>query len=461
MRILLFAVSFCVWSCVDDPPPLPPVASDGGVESDATPAAPSIADVLECGTVGDAGSLPEGTDLRRVVIDPAIFPDARCNDGTQAVFYVRPADTVAGRNRWVIQLQGGGGCHDANDCAKRWCSIDSHIGMEHMTSRSAPPGITGDGILARRPENPYGDANHVLLRYCSSDNHGGRAEVDVDATHPITNEPVRFHLAFRGRDILDAMIATLRKDGAMVDASMPDLDDGVDVLLAGASAGAGGVIGNADYLGEILRAHHTGSGVLRFTALVDSTFGAPAAGLDWSTSTMCSSRSLCTWEAIMTYFQQMYARETDASCNAMHATDAWMCQDTDHMIHHHVTTPFFIRQGLRDRLLVDNAVDAMATVPGQGLMTEQLATGLMRADLLSLANLRSTAEEAAEITTVPGVFGPPCAKHETLSDNPNTYMASLTTANTTYRMFDLLSNWQAGQGVNAVIYDPTMAFACP
>ena len=33
-------------------------------------------------------------------------------------------------------------------------------------------------------------------------------------------------------------------------------------------------------------------------------------------------------------------------------------------------------------------------------------------------------------------------------------MASLTTANTTYRMFDLLSNWQAGQGVNAVIYDP-------
>lgn len=463
MRILLAAVVLC--ACIHDPEPPAPETPDGGM-GDAGSAAPSIADVLDCGTAGSAGGLPAGNDLRRIELDPAAFPSARCNDGTQAVFYVRPAATVAGRSRWMIQLQGGGGCHDAATCAKRWCSVDSNIGMEHMTARMAPTGLVGQGVLARDAANPYADANHVLLRYCSSDNHGGRTgPLDVETVHPVTGDAVKFRIEFHGRDILDAVIATLRKDGGPIDATLPDLDDATDVVLAGASAGGGGVIGNADYLEEILRTKSTNATALRFVALIDSTFSPANEALDWGTSTLCTNQTLCTWQAILTFFSKLYARETDASCMAWHAAHApgseWLCQDSDHIVRNHVTTPFFMRQGLRDRLLGPNAVESLVSVPGRGLMTEQLFTSIVHDDLLALANLRTTAEEAAAITTTPGAFGPPCMKHETLSDNANALGVSVTTSGTAYTMFGLFSNWQRAQGVSSVVYDPTMTATCP
>lgn len=455
--ILVVLASACTSADPVDP------GLDGGSGSDAAPAAPSIADVLDCATVGSAGGLPAGPDLEKVVLDMTAFPAARCNDGTPAVFYVQPAQTAAGRDRWMIQLQGGGGCHDPESCARRWCSINSNLGVEHMTSRNTPDSIADIGILSRDPRNAYADANHVLVRYCSSDNHGGRTgPIDVDAHHPITMEPIRYRIEFHGRDILDAVISTLRQDGASI-TGMPDLDEANDVVLAGASAGGGGVIGNADYLGEILRAHNTDASALRFAALVDSTFGPEGTTLDWTTSTMCTGASLCSFESILTHFSQMYVRETDASCASHHPPGSgseWECQDGDHIIRNHVTTPFFVRQGLRDRLLAPNAVDSMVTVPGRGLMSEALFEELVRADLLALANIQTTAEEGASITRVPGTFGPPCTKHETLSDNPAALAVTVTKDGTAYTMFDLFTAWQAGQG-QSVVWTPGMTAACP
>ncbi|MFN0245756.1 MAG: pectin acetylesterase-family hydrolase [Kofleriaceae bacterium] len=438
---------------------------DGGVDPmpDAAPAAPSIADVLDCGTVGSAGGLPQGMDLVKVELDPTLFPKARCNDGTQSVFYVRPAATVAGRGRWMLQLQGGGGCHDPESCARRWCSVDTNMGMEHMTSRNAPDAIGGQGILTRDSRNPYADANHVFVRYCSSDNHGGRTDpIDVDAHHPITMEPLRFRIEFHGREILDAVLSTLRHDGASIP-GMPDLDDATDVVLAGASAGAGGVISTADHVGEVLRANNGNAAALRFAALIDSTFGPSDQALDWSTSTMCTGQDLCTFGAIMTYFSQMHVRDTDASCHAYHASrpgTEWMCQDLDHILRHHIATPFFVRQGLRDRLIMPNAVESMVTVPGRGLMTEALFEELVRAELALLANLPATAEEGGSITRVPGVFAPPCTKHETLSDNANAFGVSVTVNTVARTMFDAFTLWQSGQN-QPVIWSMGMPADCP
>src|SRR5690606_25252910 len=106
-----------------------------GGEPDAASGTPWIQDVLDCGTEASAGGLADGgTALQRVDLDPAIFPDAVCNDGTPGFFYFRPAGSEAARNRWVIQLQGGGSCANPSHCAKRWCSIDTAFGMTQMTA---------------------------------------------------------------------------------------------------------------------------------------------------------------------------------------------------------------------------------------------------------------------------------------------------------------------------------------
>ena len=181
-----------------------------------------------------------------------------------------------------------------------------------MTATLSPAGgIVADGILqqggAGGEPNPLGDANHVFVRYCSSDSWAGTAgAIDVDAVHPITAAPVRFRIAFAGAAILDAVVATLRRDGAAPPAytlgggstTLPDLDDAVAVTFAGASAGGAGVAHQADRLRADLRAHNTACGgaacPLQFLALIDSAFGPSSEHLDFSTSTLCADAGLCT-----------------------------------------------------------------------------------------------------------------------------------------------------------------------
>lgn len=172
----------------------PPVDTAPPIDA---PAAPWIGDALDCGTPASAGGLGPGTELQRVNLDPAQFPDALCNDGTPGFFYFRPAATAAARDRWVIQLQGGGGCSNPDNCAARWCSVDTNFGETQMTATLSPPvGINGNGILARGgalgEPNPLADGNQVFIRYCSSDGWAGTAgSVDVDGRHPISGAPVQ------------------------------------------------------------------------------------------------------------------------------------------------------------------------------------------------------------------------------------------------------------------------------
>jgi hypothetical protein len=449
---LLLSLAAC--GGVADPPtgadaadPIDPTgAIDAADPIDAAPAA-WIGDVLDCGTPASAGGLGPGTELQRVNIDAAAFPDALCNDGTRAFFYVRPAATAAARNRWVIQLQGGGGCGNPDSCAARWCSVDTNFGMTQMTATLSPAmGINGNGILARGgalgEPNALGDYNQVFIRYCSSDAWAGTAgPVDVDGHHPITGAPVRFRVAFSGAKIIDAVLATMRRDGAAPppytlgggSVALPDLDDAEAVVLAGAAAGGAGTIQNADRVREHLRAHNTACAgatcPLAYLAIIDSIFKPDYAALDWSTSNPCTMGGLCTYQAAMTADAgAMIGRQADASCATWHAAhdpaNAWRCNDDGHIVRHHVTSPFVVRMGLTDELISSNMIDAMFTVPGRGLMTLASFADLLRADLRALPT--STPEEP--FARPPAVFGPPCAKHETLSNDEATFGATVVAA---------------------------------
>src|SRR5688500_9937153 len=143
--------------------------------------APPIQEVFNCGTVGAAGGLAAGTDMVRYTIDNGRYPQALCNDGSPAVFYFVPHTAAEDRGKWIVFLQGGGGCGGGQDCAERWCSIDTNFGMDKMTSTLTKPSIRAGGFLSPDPRNRFGSWNRVLIHYCSSDGWTGTNTVDTQA----------------------------------------------------------------------------------------------------------------------------------------------------------------------------------------------------------------------------------------------------------------------------------------
>jgi hypothetical protein len=227
------------------------------------------------------------------------------------------------------------------------------------------------------------------------------------------------------------------------------------------------VINNVDRLREQLRIHNTACNascpVVR--ALIDSTFGPSNETLDWSTSTLCSTQLACTWEDVLTLATSMYPTSVDASCASWHAqfapATAYLCKDTDHVLRNHLTTPFMVRQGLRDELLSDNAITTGVSVPGQGPMTFPLFARLVRDQLAALGQLPITAEEGVAISTTPAAYGPPCPDHETLSSNLGVYDVQVRSAGVLRTMFDVYSNWIAFALPQQAIYQPGDPVICP
>ena len=440
-----------------------PADVDSGTLKDGGAGAPLLGDAFDCGkatAVGGLASSSRASALERKQVDVGAFPDALCNDGTPALFYVRPASTSAGMNKWVIQLLGGGACSSPALCAKRWCSVDTNFSKTQMTSATSPERTDGEGIFARSSDgtlpaaNPLEDANQVLVKYCSSDTWRGTArDVEVEAPHPVTGTTTRYRVHFLGRRILEAVLATLRRDGAPAttwgpqDTELPDLDVASEVVLAGASAGGGGTAFNLDWLQQELRAHNPDVQVL---GLIDSTFGPDLIGLDYAQGPACTQMGLCSDAAYLGYGLQaqvgLWQVAPEESCSAHHAQDdaGWKCASDTHVILHHLTTPFFVRQGLSDGLISDPYVEGGLRVDGQpftlGIFGREVSE-----QLDGFSSLAATAEEGGAVTQAPGGFGPLCPKHETLRSTPDTFNVHVTPAGgSPVRMFDAWNAWRTG-----------------
>lgn len=429
----ILVVPFVLGACgVDDGAAGQPDASaDAVIDTagiDAAPTAPPLPEALDCGVFNPS---PGGADLQRFDLDA--FPEARCNDGTVAVFYFRPGATAAGRDNWLIELQGGGACASPSTCAARWCSIDQQFSATAMSSRNQPAAWKADGITRRAGPagevNPFADWNHVFVHYCSSDTWDGqRPPIAVDAVHPVTGAPVRYQIEFRGAAIFDAAIATLRREGVAVPAytlgggatELPDLDSAAQVVLAGASAGGAGVIANADRLAARLRATNP---TLRFGAIADSITGPDKGLLDYAPSMPCTLAGWCSYQAHMEnhpgpVFQLSRGEDTCASWHAAHApATAWKCNDSLHAIDHHVTSALVVRMGMRDALISNEYIGAMYGVPGAGPLDLARFAELVAAQRAAMPTLVSEEPRARP----PAVFVPNCPKHETLDDDAAFY----------------------------------------
>lgn len=456
-------------------------------------AVPLIGEALPCGHAADAGGLPAGNDLVRVPIDTSVFPNALCNDGSTPQIYVRPYEGEENKDRWIIQLKGGGACSTPKECAQRWCSVLTNFGKTQMVGDIRNPprsGIGGTGILERiegehSDDNPFGKFNQVYVNYCSSDTWSGTIKDKVVDTFlpcepgagstcpdgsacPATGDdagvcvgtPVRYRIHFLGHEIVDAVFATLRRDGvpALSDgtSTMPDLDDAAYVVFAGASAGGAGVTNNLDRIAGVLRDHNTacqggGSCPLVVEGLIDSIFKPTYEGLNLEDTDACQKAGACTFEAVLRLLQlgtDFWGGVGDESCETWHAAhsgDGWRCTETAHVISHHLTTPFFLRMGLADQLLGGNFVELkLKTASGDAIDSILDFATLLQPQLEWFSTWSDEAEEATDGARAPGVFGPGCSKHETLQSHGAVYETTIAFRSEGRHFFDVWQLWKAG-----------------
>ncbi|HXI11157.1 MAG TPA: pectin acetylesterase-family hydrolase [Thermoanaerobaculia bacterium] len=439
---------------------------------------------VTCGRPGEAGGLGAGTDMQRVVIDSRRYPAALCNDSTPGIFYASRYTREEDRDKWVIFLQGGGGCGSGQECANRWCSAGTNFGMDKMSTSLSKPGINGTGIFDRRESNRFGTWNHVLIYYCSSDNWAGNKLNRLSASNS-SGTAVDFDIHFRGSKIIEAVVDTLRKTsggrvrsvkaGLSTTPLLPDLDEATEVLFGGSSAGGGGVRNNTDKLGGILRANNircsgTSACPLIYRAAVDASFGPDSSKLDFSTSSFCASDPRqCSYEGVFNtrYISTVvdtWGSERDQSCMAWHQTNApgteWRCSDGEHLFAHHLSSELFARQDLQDQLISGNFVEA-------GLGSALNFGRLMESDLRNFPTIFSRAEEGP--TSAGGrpvaVFGPQCGDHESFTSNRAFFNVKVTQNAVPYSFHDVLWNWWSGASPQVVIRSFTgkagPALECP
>ena len=421
-------------------------------------------DVLPCGRPGEAGGLAGGTDLYRMVVDTARYPNAICNDGSPAVFYIRRYSIPDNRNKWHIQLQGGGACGSGQSCAERWCSANTNFGMDKMTSSLSKPSIRATGILSPNSESQFATWNHVLIYYCSSDSWTGRAHgVDLEATQD--SGSVNYMIYFQGADVVDSVfdilsnptgrIRPVRREPGSVVPRMPDLDDATDVLISGSSAGGGGVKNNGDRLAALLRTNNVhcaeGDCPLDVRLLLDSTFFPAYENIDYASSVFCmSDPEKCDYEGFIKAQNDdvnvgLWQWSTDDSCLAYHGAvergDAWRCADGTHIMQHHVTTPMMVGQDLQDQLLAGNFTEF-----GFGDLFDFGSS--VRSQLLDLEQLDQLAEEGSAHTGIPLVrpatFGSQCQGHENLGNRKSFYDVKVEVYGVRYSYHDVVWNWWSG-----------------
>lgn len=433
-------------------------SADGGATADAVtdvgadsaPEVPLVEQALEGRCPGGKppeSGVPPGTDLHKVTLDA--YPNARCNDGSPAIMYVRAAANAAASSRWVIHMQAGGSCGSHRVCLERWCGIGAYDASK-MSSRFAPMVTRGNGLFARTAGNAFADFNHVYVYYCSSDFHlGRRGDVvltDETGTHP----PFRLH--FRGHDILEAVADALAKGVTSDDGveKLPSLGGATQVLFSGSSAGSNGLSQSLDWWASKVPGAKV-AGMLDSVLLpLPEDVTDPVMREKWEAGIRHEATKVRG---------ELYDAFTDESCLAKHpGDDRYLCALTSHVQLDHLTTPFFTRQDLTDPVTYGYVVPLGASLDQYAAWT--LAT------LKRLKDVKSKAEEKDAIVVAPGVHASNCGQHIVMLNGPwfgtapgeKATVKNAAGADTT--VHDALVAWATGTPIAALDTHPKTASKC-
>ena len=344
--------------------PLLLVAACGHSASPAVPDAPAGACDVPALAITHGAGTPAIPHVHKLPL--ARYPLAVCNDGTPALYALRPGYGPAAR-RWVIYLEGGGSCSAGAECAQRRLDTPGLMSSAKFTDGAAVTTDLNGFKSAAATENPdLYDATFVQIHYCSSDQWSGDTAAVAGA--PVTDMT---HWHFRGRAIVAAAIDDLLGQG---------LASATDVLLIGSSAGALGVANHVDDLRARLPAE------VRLLGALDAGYGLlyppydPATGRE---STISPSQL----ELAYTGGATAWGGRGDADCAATATDDLARarCRIPDATFPAgQVTTRLFIRQSQADDVQI-NQHGAGPGTPGPVQAYRDRFGAQMRARLAGLS----------------------------------------------------------------------------
>ncbi|CAF0780097.1 unnamed protein product [Didymodactylos carnosus] len=172
------------------------------------------------------------TELRQIQLNE--YPDARCNDGSQATYYLRHRYFLSTKTeqhtfnihvqsrRWLIFLDGGWYCHDLSTCEKRQL-----INPLLTSSKQSKDYRYGSGILSSSSDEsgPFTNYNIIYIPYCSSDLWTGT----MNSSSSNSNQ-----IQFSGYNILKSVLYDLYETKGLHQAKQ--------IIFSGTSAGGLGVL---------------------------------------------------------------------------------------------------------------------------------------------------------------------------------------------------------------------------
>lgn len=385
-----------------------------------------------------AGLLPcpagfEDDCVHRVDIDNGAsgYPQAVCNDGTPAKFYVREGRD-ADVDRWVIHLEGGAACDDEASCLERWCGQQGIYDASLMSTDWDGNGATEyldhgiqPGLAFYSPDNDFSDWNHVYVPYCSSDGWLG-TKTDL---HPSNGSA--FTIDARGHTILYAVRSMLRKLGgnpgwtAQGGYLMPDIDDASEILFTGTSAGGYGALQNADWFVAPFAARSglvVDAGIdIADHALIDNEVWADTAnGASINQYSHRIELELAKW-ATGGFYKRIDAF-VDESCRAVYEPMGRLdrCSIPPALLILNagvpfVSTPTFLRLDLEDNTLSDYYTDPTNT-DGDSLLIGGASGSPITIDDYAVLARATLVELYDDDDAVEAVYGPRCGNHVGLDD---------------------------------------------
>jgi hypothetical protein len=428
-------------------------AAGGGAASGSGGSTPEAANVEQAldGNCPDGSKPPgkgvsPGEALHKVTLSD--YPDAKCNDGSPGVMFVRRAAAPAAETSWVIFLQYGGGCQSWKACRNRWCSFETSYDAAKMSSDFTPDSMRGEGLFSRGPDNAFGAANQVFVYYCSSDAWVGQKD-DVVLEDPEGVGP-SFSVHYRGFSIIQAVDDALSKGVTSDDGveTMPKLSDATRILFAGGSAGSAGQTHALDWWAS----QHPSA----------ETAGFFDSGNDPLPEEIADAELAGKIEGYLPnryadVFQGLFDAHLDESCVAAHPGDTHLCTVGTHVRLNHVTTPFFVRQDLRDPVGYNQYQELGMPLADYGES--------MEATMERYVNVLDTAEEKADMSRAPGIYTSDCKQHIVAMNDDwfgtNGDQATVELANgTPLSVHDALGGWVNGNDIRAMDTQPGTKSVC-
>lgn len=160
---------------------------------------------------------PVGVEL--TLVHGAEVKGAVCLDGSLPGYHLDPGSGT-GLTNWIVHLQGGAWCADANSCALR---SKTSLGSSHFMNASIFQGILSSSSRV----NPYFyNWNRVKVRYCDGGSFSGNAHLPMLGRIPGTNQLQLLY--YRGQRIWEAVMEDLLARG---------MTRATRALLSGESAG--------------------------------------------------------------------------------------------------------------------------------------------------------------------------------------------------------------------------------